>query len=238
MRTDFDPVRLRKAVMREALGHLAHGVLFPFGYLASRHRPLRARDIDTVLFVHGLAANRACFFPLQTWLSRAGHKRQLAFNYATSGSVEKMALRLRDEVDRHVKGGRIHIVAHSLGGLVARLYVQALGGDRRVRTVVTLGTPHRGTFPSVYGPSAMLQQLRPGGSFLRYLDSLPAPARTRFVSMGATSDHLVVPSEAAFAPFGEHVPLFDDVGHSTMLLSPTVFRAVARALERPAGTTA
>lgn len=235
MRTDFDPARLRRAIAREALGYLVHGALFPFGYLESRHRTLRAPDIDTVLFVHGLAANRACFFPLQAWLSRAGHKRQLAFNYETSGSVEKMAKRLKDEIDRRVKGGRIHIVAHSLGGVVARTYVQALGGDRRVSTVVTLGTPHRGTYPSVYAPSAMLQQLRPEGAFLRYLDALPPPSRARFVSLGAVSDHLVVPSSSAYAPFGEQVPLFPDVGHSTMLLSPSVFRAVEAALARPPG---
>lgn len=230
MRSDFDAGRMKRHVLREGLGTLVHGAMYPFGFLESRHRPRRAKDIRTVVFVHGLGANRACFFPLQAWLARAGHERQLAFNYATSGSVEKMAIELRDTVDRRVKGGRIHVVAHSLGGLVARTWIQALGGERRVSTLVTLGTPHRGTYPSWYAPSAMLQQLRPDSPFIAYLDSLPPPVRTRCVSIGAVSDHLVVPGTSAHAPFGEHVPLFDDVGHSTMLLSPAVFRAVERAL--------
>jgi hypothetical protein len=34
-----------------------------------------------------------------------------------------------------------------MGGLVARYYVQRLGGDERVHTLVTLGTPHAGTMP-------------------------------------------------------------------------------------------
>ena len=221
---------MRRNVLREALATVAHGVLFPFGYLPSRHRPLRAKDIDTVVFVHGLAANRACLFPLQLWLTRAGWGRQLSFNYSTSGSVEKMALRLKREIDDNVRGGRIHIVAHSLGGLVARYYVQALDGDRRVDSVITLGTPHRGTYPSVYAPSAMLQQLRPDGAFLRHLEALPPPRHARFLCVGASSDHLVVPAEHAFAPFGDRLPLFEELGHNTLLLSPSVFRAVAAAL--------
>ncbi|MDP2342624.1 MAG: alpha/beta fold hydrolase [Deltaproteobacteria bacterium] len=233
MHSDFDPARMRRNVLREVLGSVAHGVLYPFGYLPRRHQPLRAKDIDTVVFVHGLAANRACLFPLQLWLSRAGYGRQLSFNYSTSGSVEKMALHLKREIDDNVRGGRIHVVAHSLGGLVTRYYVQALDGDRRVSAVVTLGTPHGGTYPSVYAPSAMLQQLRPDGAFLKHLTSLPPPAHTRFTSIGARSDHLVVPSEHAFAPFGERVPLFEDLGHSTLLLSPSVFRAVQAALPLP-----
>ena len=39
---------------------------------------------------------------------------------------------------------RIHIIGHSLGGLIARYYVTRLGGDARVHTLVTLGTPHDG----------------------------------------------------------------------------------------------
>ena len=36
----------------------------------------------------------------------------------------------------------MHVVGHSLGGLVARYLVQRLGGDARVESLVTLGTPH------------------------------------------------------------------------------------------------
>ncbi|WP_324274364.1 esterase/lipase family protein [Blastococcus brunescens] len=38
----------------------------------------------------------------------------------------------------------MHVVGHSLGGLIARYHVQRQGGDRRVESLVTLGTPHEG----------------------------------------------------------------------------------------------
>ena len=40
---------------------------------------------------------------------------------------------------------RIHVIGHRLGGLIARYFVQRLGGDAQVHTLVTLGTPHQGT---------------------------------------------------------------------------------------------
>lgn len=42
------------------------------------------------------------------------------------------------------------IVAHSMGGLVSRYFIERLGGDRVVRNLVTVGTPHAGA------PEAML----------------------------------------------------------------------------------
>lgn len=92
----------------------------PFGFLKSRHRPLRQKDIRTLVFVHGYATNRAGFFPLQTDLALRGHGRQYAFNDWSSGSIESLAIELEREIDENVKGGRIDLVCHSMGGIVAR----------------------------------------------------------------------------------------------------------------------
>jgi pimeloyl-ACP methyl ester carboxylesterase len=40
---------------------------------------------------------------------------------------------------------KVDIVAHSMGGLAARIYVQEMGGDRRVDRLIMMGTPHRGS---------------------------------------------------------------------------------------------
>ena len=48
-----------------------------------------------------------------------------------------------------------------MGGLIARYYVQRLGGDARVHTLVTLGTPHGGTAAAYLVPHRLARQLRP-----------------------------------------------------------------------------
>jgi triacylglycerol lipase len=232
MRTDFDPKALKRGVGREGLAYLAQAALFGLGYLPSRHRPRRAKEQRTVVFVHGLGGNRSSFFPLQGYLRLFGYDRQLSLNHATGPSIEAMAQELAAHLKREVRGGRIDIVAHSLGGVVARYYVQALGGDRRVDRLITLASPHHGSHPSVYIPTALLWQLKPDGEFLQHLNGLPPPPHTRLVSFAADEDHVVLPPHSALAPFGERHAL-SGLGHQSILLSPRVFRAVRETLEQP-----
>jgi hypothetical protein len=49
-----------------------------------------------------------------------------------------------------------------LGGLVARVYLQQLGGARRVDHCITLATPHQGTYNSYWVASRVGRDLRPG----------------------------------------------------------------------------
>lgn len=228
MRTDFDAAAARRIALRETASMVGLGLLLPFGFLASRHKPLRRRDLRTVVLVHGMGSNRGSFYPLQAWLRISGHDRQLAFNHRSGPSIEALAVQLKRVVDSEVHGGRIDLVAHSLGGLVSRVYLQMLGGDRRVDRLITLGTPHRGTYASLWAPSAFVRQLDPDGPFLSHLNGLPPP-RTAVTSLVAESDALVLPREAAICPFGE-VRRFPALGHNGLLTSPAVFRTVTALL--------
>ncbi len=230
MLSNFEPAQTRRAIAIESLSYVAQTVLFPFGYLRSRHRTRRARDLRTLVFVHGLQANRASFFPLQAYLAARGYRRQLSFNYPSRGSIEALALRLKREVDTQIKGGRIDIIAHSMGGLVARFYLQQLGGARRVDRLITLGTPHHGTEASVYIPQALVRQLHPQSPLIQRLNALPLPEHLQIATFGAGGDVLVLPRSSALWPEGQG-EMLPGHGHLSMLLAPKVMRAVARSLE-------
>jgi hypothetical protein len=90
----------------------------------------------------------------------------------------------------------VHVVGHSLGGLVARYYVQRLGGDARVHTLVTLGTPHEGTYVAHAVPHRLVRQLRPGSDVLRELNGPAYGCRTRFVCIYSDLDQIVVPQRS------------------------------------------
>ena len=229
MITAHDPTALSHAWLREGLSSLGHGLLFPFGFLPSSHHPQRSRGLRTVVFVHGLAANRASLFPLQLWLRTLGYDRQLSYNHASGPSLEALALQLKRITDAQVRGGRIDVVAHSMGGLIARTWIQKLDGARRVDRLITLGTPHHGTWAAKFVPTAMLDQLSPDGPFLADLNARPMPEHLRCTSVGVGNDHLVLPRDSARMPWGEHHH-FDEQGHTSMLWSPAVFGVVAHAL--------
>ncbi len=231
--------RTRLQLAKELAASVGQGVLAPLSLRRSRAVSPRRADLRTVVFVHGLAGSGAGFWPMRLWLRACGIDRQLAYDYPTvglrrrTGTVEAMAITLDREIDARVRGGRIDIVAHSMGGLVARTWIQLLGGHRRVDRLITLATPHGGTESAAWLPSAVGVQLRPGSELLRRLDDAPVPAHVHATSIVAGGDTVVRPLASARAPWGTHVELAD-LGHTSMLMAPRVFAAVHDALCRPA----
>jgi pimeloyl-ACP methyl ester carboxylesterase len=89
--------------------------------------------------------------------------------------------------------GPLTIVGHSKGGLVGAYYVKKLGGWRRARAVVTLGTPHHGTPVAYLGLplapiASSVRQMLPGSEFLARLHDGPWPAQVRLTSVWSRLD--------------------------------------------------
>jgi len=87
-----------------------------------------------ILLVHGMVDNRSIFTLLRRGLRRRGFGRVVSINYSPwTTDVRVAAAELAQEVEALVvETGyeRIHVVAHSLGGLIARYYVTRLGSRR------------------------------------------------------------------------------------------------------------
>lgn len=216
-------------VGREALALTAAGLLFPFGLRRSARRTPRLAAQRTVVLIHGYMGNRSAFFPLIAYLRARGVAAQvLAFDYRSTDGIEKGARELKEFLRRRVRGGRVDLVCHSLGGLVARVYLQELGGARRVDRCITLATPHHGTYNAYWVASRVGQELRPDSELLRRIARSRANAsRVRFTSIVAGSDNIVIPRVFSINEETVHIP---DLGHVGMLFSPTVFQAVASGL--------
>jgi pimeloyl-ACP methyl ester carboxylesterase len=69
----------------------------------------------------------------------------LQFDYDWRLSNFENAELLKAFVEKHVPSGKVDIVAHSMGGIVARIYVQKLQGFSRVNNLLFFGTPHLGS---------------------------------------------------------------------------------------------
>lgn len=231
-------------VGRELLALAASGLLYPFGLRKSATRTRRLREQRTVVLVHGYLANRSCFLPLRAYLRARGVKQILSYDYPGAAGIEQAALGLREFLRRNVRGGRIDLVCHSLGGLVARSYLQELGGARRVDRCITLGTPHRGTYNAYWVVSRVGRELRPDSALLARLEASRAGAAgVRFSSIVGGSDNIILPRIFAAghdAGEGDTVRV-GELGHLGLLFSPKVFGAVANLLladaaPRPAAT--
>ena len=158
--------------------------------------PLAARI--PVLLVHGLIDNRSIFTVMRRGLRRRGFAQVCTWNYSPLlGDVAEGARDLGEHVERicaQTGHDRVHLVGHSLGGLISRYYVQRQGGGRRVESLVTLGSPHGGSVLAHLLPTPMVRQLRPGSAVLQELAE-PAPDwSTPMTAVYSNLDQLVVPT--------------------------------------------
>lgn len=115
-----------------------------------------------LVLAHGFGASTALvtrFFRVKEALEADGHHVLLA-EVEPFQSVEARAQTLGTQIDKAIeefcvaKGSalpdcktrtRVHIVAHSMGGLDARHAISSLGYASKVASLTTIGTPHRGT---------------------------------------------------------------------------------------------
>lgn len=93
-------------------------------------------------------------------LEAAGNRVLLPWLSPTEG-VRRRAAELKAFLDREAPGETFHVLAHSMGGLDARYMISCLGMAGRVRTLTTLGTPHRGTAFADWGIRRVERVVRP-----------------------------------------------------------------------------
>lgn len=191
------------------------------------------------MLLHGFIDNRSVFVLLRRSLAQHGRQQIESLNYSPLTCDIRTAAEL---LGRHIEGicertgsERVDIVGHSLGGLIARYYVQRLGGDTRVRTLVTLGTPHSGTrVVPLANAHPIVRQMRPGSELLEEL-TRPAPGcRTHFVSFWSDLDHLMDPLETACI---DHADLMaqnvrvSGIGHLALPVHPAVATGIRQVLD-------
>ncbi|MBL7992120.1 MAG: alpha/beta fold hydrolase [Candidatus Kapabacteria bacterium] len=157
-----------------------------------------------IVFVHGIFntgrvfalmvrdARKYGFIPHAPSLTRADGR----------ASLSELAQQIHTVVESSVPAGeRCLLVGFSMGGIVARHYLQALGGRDRVERFVAIGSPHSGSImafgmPSRYFPGCA--DMRPRSTFLRQLhetehllDGLPR------LALYTPSDTMIVPPRSA-----------------------------------------
>jgi pimeloyl-ACP methyl ester carboxylesterase len=230
-----------RGLAREAYSTLACVARYPFGLVEAALRPGRPSGdttLDTpVLLVHGFGHNRSGWMVLERRLRRAGFTSVHTWNYnPLRYNVPRLAegLSRRVELLRALTGSeKVHVVGHSLGGVLLRWYVQELGGDATVVTAITIASPHEGTRLARYARGGTAGQLAPGSWLMRRLRDGAAASPVRWIAFYSNLDMLVQPAGSAMlrAPALRATNILaKDEGHLSILLSPVVTESVVAQL--------
>jgi pimeloyl-ACP methyl ester carboxylesterase len=154
--------------------------------------------------------------------------------YRMSEKLSSVILQLRKGP---CKGSaKVYVVAHSAGGLVARYYVQLLGGGHYCDGLVTLATPHRGTWYAALGllthlilKARCLLQMIPISPFIQRINSAALPSGFRWLSISSPDDMLcpkratTLPARLADAPLLTAIEL-KGLSHRDFLMSKIIYR--------------
>ncbi len=189
-----------------------------------------------VIFIHGLGGHRGNFLCLHGWLRTRGHRRCYAVGFPEGGRLPELGRQLADFIDQVfqvnalAEDGAVDLVAHSMGGIISRLAVEELTTAKRVRTLITLGSPHHGTHAARFAGTDHTLDLRPDSELMTRLGQQePWNRSPRLVCFWSDSDPLMQPAETAQVS-GADNRVLSGMSHIDYLLKPRAWKAVAGAL--------
>jgi pimeloyl-ACP methyl ester carboxylesterase len=190
-----------------------------------------------VLLLHGYGCNSGYWSHLTPLLDAARISHATLDLEPLMGAIDDyvpLVQRAADQLCAASGAPKLIIVAHSMGGLVARAWLRAYG-SARVARVITLGTPHHGTSLANFGVGANASQMRrlpddaegaPESAWLRALAGAESPAtRALITSIFTHHDNIIAPQTSSLLPGARNIA-FGGVGHVAMGRNPRILARV------------
>jgi len=205
-------------------------------------------DNYPIVFVHGWSGDEGSFEKIEKRLKELNYNlKTLKVNtYGSSTgcdySIADHAKELNDEISEHFPNQKINIIAHSMGGLTAKYYIENFSQNYNVNKLIMLGTPSQGADGAValssgapiYGCSFKeLDDLAPGSQIIQHLNNYNYNP-VKLYSIFSTYDIITLPSSAKISN-GDNIEINEPhCAHTSLtdpdLCSSRVFNAVIDAL--------
>jgi triacylglycerol lipase len=199
------------------------------------HIPNHALGQRGVVFVHGFVCNRGLWNP---WMRELRLRKTpfIAVNLEPLfGSIDHYARIVETAVAclEAATGESVTLVGHSMGGLAIRAWLRQFDADARVHRVITIGSPHHGTWLARYGHTINGKEMRQRSPWLTELAGAePAARATKFTCFYGHCDNIVFPAASGTLP-GAHNLHVAGTAHVQMAFQAVVFNEVWRWLSAP-----
>lgn len=188
-----------------------------------------------IVFVHGFVCNRGFWNP---WMKRmrASGVPFVAVNLEPLfDSISGYADTIDVAVSRveAATGRPPVVVAHSMGGLAVRAWLDKFDADLRVHRVITIATPHSGTWLARYGRTVNSREMAQKSPWLLGLAAQsPSQRHALFTCFYGNCDNIVFPASTGTLPGADNQHI-GATAHVHMAFQDTVFNEVSRWLVSP-----
>ena len=187
-----------------------------------------------VVFIHGFVCNRGFWTPWMKPLTRSGHSFVAVNLEPVFGSIEDYTPIVERAVVAVTQASGLApvLVCHSMGGLAARAWLHGGSNAARVHHVVTIGTPHHGTWLGRFSRAPNGRQMALGSEWLRMLNQgSSAQTSPGFTCWYSNCDNVVFPASTATLA-GADNRLVSGMAHVELAFHPAVMAATLALLGR------
>lgn len=193
------------------------------------HLPTQSRGQRGVLLVHGFVCNRGFWNPWMQRLRAAGVPFVAVNLEPVFGSIDAYVPTVAEAARRlhEATGLAPLVVAHSMGGLAVRAWLRSCADAGAAQHVITIGTPHGGTWLARFSLTANGHQMRIANAWLAALRGGEVAFDGRFTCFYSHCDNIVFPPSTATLPGADnrHVPA---TAHVHLAFQDAVFNEVWR----------
>ncbi len=191
-----------------------------------------------VVLIHGFMGTRGSMYPLEKRLEEDGFC-VFSFNLGIINlrDIRTSAFRMHRKIEHLLAQTgveEIDMIGHSMGGLIGLYMIKKLGGHKRVKKFIMLGSPMNGTWIAVPGIalvglySASIWQLLPRSRFLDELHKGSLPGDVELHSISAARDWVCPPSSTRLLGSESHSV---NLGHSSLVISGDVYEHLRKILK-------
>lgn len=202
----------------------------------SRSQDENRFDRHPILLVHGLMDTSYKMRKIASHLRGLGWQVfdiNLTPNHGAA-RLEILAGQVAALIDRTFDPDRpIDLLGFSMGGLVARYYIQRLGGIDRVQRFITISTPHKGTIAAHFSMQPGCIQMRPEHEFIQDLNrDVDRLNSLNFTSLWTPFDLIILPPSSSQLGIGTE-RMISALTHPWMVSDPRTLNAIVDALSQP-----
>lgn len=186
-----------------------------------------------VILIHGIFDTSAKMKTMAEYLQRKNMQvfcPTLSSHLGNIG-IDVLATQLEEYIEQHIpKDSPFHIVGFSMGGIVARQYIQNHEGYKRVKTFISIGSPHKGSMLAFCFNRQTCIHLRPNSSLIKQLNEhLEHLQKVECVTLWTPQDMVIVPSSHCKLGLGEEIQV-KELRHGKLPENKDVLRIVAEHL--------
>ncbi|MRD49510.1 triacylglycerol lipase [Caenimonas koreensis] len=189
------------------------------------------------VFIHGFVCNRGFWNPWLDRLRAAGHPFVAVNLEPVFGSIDEYVPIIEDAVERVTRATGMPpvLICHSMGGLAARAWLRVAKDHRRVHRVVTIGSPHNGTWLGRFSHLTNGREMRLDGKWVRELaKAANSQSHALFTCWYSNCDNIVFPVSTATLP-GADNRLVRGVAHVDLAFDRLVVEETLAFVLAPSG---